>query len=66
MMSKRRRERTTAELLRAWKQSTSPYDGFLLSLTSGEIEAVSRVTCKDGHPQQQEALAFLKALYATD
>jgi hypothetical protein len=58
--------RTAAKLLEEWRSSNSPYDGWLLAITPDEIERVSRVACKDGHPLQPAALAFLKALYATD
>jgi hypothetical protein len=55
--------RTATTLLKEWRAVNSPYDGWLLTITDDEIERVSRVACKDGHPLQQDALAFLRALY---
>jgi hypothetical protein len=58
--------RTAAQLLKVWHDPPQGARAFLLGLTSEDIEVVSRVACKDGHPLQQQALAFLRALYATD
>jgi len=59
-------ERTAAALLREWKDGPEAPTAFLMGITADEIERVSRVACKDGHPLQADALAFLRALYATD
>lgn len=59
-------ERTAAQLLREWAELPGGPGAFLLSLTDGEIDAVSRVAGEDGHPLQPAALALLKALYSTD
>jgi hypothetical protein len=65
--------RTAAVLVREWKAtclgealSEGSVRAFLLGITSDELEAVSRAACRDGHPLQAEALAFLRALYAID
>lgn len=58
--------RTAAAVLRDWKAVEGGPTAFLLGLTHPEIERVSRVAVKDGHPLQAEAMALLRALYATD
>lgn len=59
-------DRTAAQVLSEWQTLPSGAGVFLLSITDGEIEAVSRLACQDGHPLQSQALALLRALYATD
>lgn len=59
-------ERTAAALLREWKDGPEGVTAFLVGVTEGELERVSRVACTDGHPLQPDALAFLRAFYATD
>ena len=39
---------------------------FLLGLTADDLDAVSLLACKDGHPLQDKALALLRAIYSID
>jgi hypothetical protein len=52
-------------LVREWETTEAPKT-FLVRLTHDDLEAISRVAVKDGHPMQAKALALLGAIYATD
>ena len=57
--------RAGVALVREWEATERPR-AFLLRLGGDDLEAISRLACKDGHPMQAKALALLGAIYGTN
>jgi hypothetical protein len=53
-------------LIRKWEatETAGERKGFLLALTAHDLDAISRLASKEGHPEQQKGLALLRAIYA--